>query len=370
VSSQELSRSPILIVDDEECNVVLLERMLERDGYKDVTGLCDSARALQLCGERAFDLVLLDLHMPSPDGFEILSRLADGAPGAPSVLVLTADTTSHAKQRALSMGASDFVTKPFDAIEVLLRVRNLVHARSLQARLEGQNVELERRVAVRTEQLARSHAETIRRLSRAVEYRDAETGDHVERMSDYCALLAGRLGLDRESMLIASPMHDVGKIAVPDRILLKPGPLTADERREMERHAEVGYELLSGSDSELLELAATIAWTHHERYDGSGYPRGLAGEAIPVEGRIACVADVFDALTSDRVYRPAYSVEAARDIMLVERGTQFDPHILDAFLDSFDEVMAIRERATRPAAGADSLLPTFFAPAADPSLAD
>jgi putative two-component system response regulator len=355
MTPHELSDRRILVVDDEECNVVLLERMLERDGYGDVTGMGDSGSALELALEQQLDLVLLDLHMPAPDGFEFLDRLEAAGPGGPAVLVLTADTTGRAKQRALSMGANDFVTKPFDAVEVLLRVRNLLHARSLQQRLEEHNHELERRVAARTEELGRSRSETIRRLSRAVEYRDPETGDHIERMSGYCELLARRMGLDADAMLIASPMHDVGKIAVPDRILLKPGPLTPDERRDMERHAEVGHALLTGSDSELLELAATIAWTHHERFDGSGYPRGLVGEEIPLEGRIAGVADVFDALTSDRVYRAAFSLDEALATMHADRGAHFDPDVLDVFVDSLDEAMAIRERAPRPVAALPEL---------------
>jgi putative two-component system response regulator len=366
MNPHDLGSHRILVVDDEECNVVLLERMLERDGYSAVTGTGSSRRALELCRANTYDLLLLDLHMPEPDGYDVLRMLeGDSGLGSPAVLVLTADTTERAKQRALSMGANDFVTKPFDAVEVLLRVRNLLHARALQLRLEEQNIELERRVATRTaaledalarlesstEQLAGSRAETIRRLSRAVEYRDPETGDHIERMSGYCALLAGRLGLDADAMLIASPMHDVGKIAVPDRILLKPGPLTADERLDMQRHAQVGYELLAGSDSELLELAAKIAWTHHERVDGGGYPRGLVGEAIPLEGRIAGVADVFDALTSDRVYRSALPLAEAVATMEEERGTHFDPDVLDVFVDSLDEVAAIRERSTPGPAG-------------------
>jgi putative two-component system response regulator len=347
MTPHEFGPRRILVLDDEDCNVVLLERMLARDGYTDVAGERDSARAIDLCREHAFDLVLLDLHMPAPDGFEFLRLLGeDRRHGSPAVLVLTADTTENAKRRALSMGANDFVTKPFDAVEVLLRVRNLLHSRSLHQRLEEQNLDLERRVATRTQQLAASRAETIRRLSRAVEYRDPETGDHIERMSGYCALLADRMGLDSEAVLIASPMHDVGKIAVPDRILLKPGPLTAEERLDMERHAQVGYELLTGSDSELLELAATIAWTHHERFAGGGYPRALVGEAIPLVGRIAGVADVFDALTSDRVYRSAVSVDEAVAMMRIERGVHFDPDVLDTFIDSLDEVVVIRERST------------------------
>jgi putative two-component system response regulator len=384
MSPHDVGSHRILVVDDEACNVVLLERMLERDGYTDVTGEQDSARAVELCRENDYDLVLLDLHMPAPDGFEVLRLLGERrSQRSPAVLVLTADTTEHAKQRALSNGANDFVTKPFDAVEVLLRVRNLLHARSLQLRLEEHNLDLERRVATRTaaledalsrlelstQQLAASRAETIRRLSRAVEYRDPETGDHIERMSGYCALIAGRMGLDSEAVLIASPMHDVGKIAVPDRILLKPGPLTDEERRDMERHAQVGYELLTGSDSELLELAATIAWTHHERFDGSGYPRALAGEAIPLVGRIAGVADVFDALTSDRVYRPAFELDHAVATMQADRGTHFDPDVLDLFLDSLDSVVAIRDRAARkddaPAIGnAEPELPTLLADSA------
>ena len=199
--------------------------------------------------------------------------------------------------------------------------------------------------------LRRSHEETIRRLSRAAEFRDDETGAHIERMSHYCELIAARLGLEpelRERLRIASPMHDVGKIGVADAILLKPGPLDADQRAEMQRHPDIGYGILAGSGAELLDLAATIAWTHHEHFDGSGYPRGLAGEEIPLEGRIAAVADVFDALTSDRVYRAAFSCDEAFVIMRAERGSQFDPCVLDAFLDAEDEIRAILARTPVP----------------------
>jgi HD-GYP domain-containing protein (c-di-GMP phosphodiesterase class II) len=190
-------------------------------------------------------------------------------------------------------------------------------------------------------ELQRAHAETIRRLASAAEYRDDDTGRHIERMGRYCEFLARRLGLEEarcELLRIASPLHDVGKIAIPDAILLKPGPLSVEERRLMERHAEVGYELLSGSSSELLEVAATIAWTHHERVDGGGYPRGLVGAEIPLEGRIASVADVFEALTSDRVYRPAFTVREALELMRRERGTHFDAVILDVLVESVHEL--------------------------------
>lgn len=193
-------------------------------------------------------------------------------------------------------------------------------------------------------ELKRAHEETIRRLADAAEFRDAETGRHTERMSRYCELLARRLGLDEERcdlIRVASPLHDIGKIAVPDGILLKAGPLTRDERKQMERHTEVGHKLLSGSSSELLAVASMIAWTHHERFDGKGYPRGLAGEAIPLEGRIAAIADVFDAITTDRVYRQALDPEGALALMRDGRGTQFDPYMLDLFLEALDETAAI-----------------------------
>jgi PAS domain S-box-containing protein len=194
------------------------------------------------------------------------------------------------------------------------------------------------------ESLYASQVETIRRLSRAAEFRDDDTGAHIEHVSRYCGLIAARLGLDRErcdQLRIASPMHDVGKIGVADAILRKPGPLDAAERTEMERHAGIGHSILAGSGLELLELAATIAWTHHERFDGSGYPRALAGDEIPLVGRIAAVADVFDALTTDRVYRPAYSYDQAVAIMRAGRDSHFDPRVLDAFLAAEAEIKAI-----------------------------
>ena len=359
MDAARLSEARILICDDQEANVELLERMLAGAGYLDVASTTDGERAVELSAESPFDLILLDLHMPDPDGFEVMRRLEPVLEGVwLPILVLTADTSSDVKHRALSAGARDFLAKPLDKAEVLLRIENLLEARFLQLELRDHNVRLEQTVQERTaglrdamsrleeatHELRRSREETIKRLCRAVEYRDEETGGHIERMSSYCGLLAGLLDLNAESMRITSPMHDAGKIAIPDRILLKPGRLTQAERRVMEEHAEIGHGLLTGSNSELLELAATIAWTHHEKFDGTGYPRGLSGEEIPEEGRIAAIADVFDALTSHRVYRPAFKVDEAVEIMREERGKHFDPIALDLFLDSLDEVLVIRER--------------------------
>jgi PAS domain S-box-containing protein len=207
----------------------------------------------------------------------------------------------------------------------------------------------EKRFREMAKQLKLTREETVRRLSRAIEYRDQETGGHTDRMSRYAALLASRLGLDDESIRLASSMHDVGKVALSDSILLKPGKLTPAERQEMEGHAAIGREILAGSGSTLLELAATIAWTHHEKIDGTGYPRGLAGEEIPIEGQIAAIADVFDALTSDRPYRPAFSSDEAMQMMREERGTHFNPHLLDVFLDTIEYQRAAESTsAARP----------------------
>ncbi len=219
---------------------------------------------------------------------------------------------------------------------------NLVERAQIEQRLRETIADLERSETA----LAHSQEETIMRLSIAVETRDQETGDHIERMGRYCALLANKIGWDQdrcELLRIAAPLHDVGKIAIPDAVLLKPGALTPEERTEMEKHAEIGHEILAGSDSPLLDLAARIALSHHEHWDGGGYPNGLMGGEIPIEGRMAAIADVFDALTSDRVYRPAMTVERALAIMSEGRGTHFDPELLDVFFDSIVEVLMIRD---------------------------
>jgi putative two-component system response regulator len=244
-------------------------------------------------------------------------------------------------ERALELGSYGYVLKPFEPSELLIAVHGALHRRRLELEARAHTVELEEAVAARTAALAAANEETIRRLSRALDFRDPTTGVHVERVSAICEQLGRRLGLDDATcdlLRVASPLHDVGKIAIPDRILLKPGPLTPAERLVVERHPQIGHELLSGSDSALLEYAASISLTHHERFDGTGYPYRLRGDAIPLEGRITSVADVFEALTSDRPYRGALSVDRALGIVLGERGRAFDPDVLDAFLEIADLV--------------------------------
>lgn len=362
----DVSRSKILIVDDQAPNVALLEKMVRRGGFADVTSVTDSRAVVERVRSYRPDILLLDLQMPHLDGFEVMGLLADVPEAAYlPILVMTADTAPESKRLALSSGATDFLVKPFDPVEVGLRIKNLLHMRWLQGQLRDQNELLEGQVRERTadlwesirrleraeNNLQRSQAETVWRLSIAAEFRDDETARHIERMSRYCTLLyelSGSDGVSSKWIETASQMHDIGKIGTPDSILLKPGRLAPEERAVMERHAEDGWSILAGSESELLQMAATIALTHHERVDGAGYPRRLRGDEIPFLGRIAAIADVFDALSTDRVYRRALPLPEVWQIMRAGRGSQFDGDLLDLFFDSMDAFLAVLEDHADP----------------------
>jgi putative two-component system response regulator len=333
---QDLKQLRILAVDDEESNLLLLRRILERAGYTRIETTSDPARVPGMFLESRPDLVLVDLHMPVVDGFGLMEQLAPLTGDRTDVpfLVLTADATEETKCRALSLGARDFLTKPFDQTELLLRVRNLLQVQQLQERLHEQNATLEEQVAERTRDLERARLEILERLALAAEYRDDDTQEHAWRIGRTCALLARDLGLaDAEVELIrrAAPLHDIGKIGIPDAILLKPGRLTDAEFAVMKTHTTIGAEILSGSSSALLRLAERIALTHHERWDGCGYPAGLSSDAIPLAGRIVAVADVFDALTHERPYKGAWPVEKAVEEILGQAGRQFDAGVVEAF---------------------------------------
>jgi putative two-component system response regulator len=335
-TEESQSGQGILVVDDEEVNLLVLRRLLEQAGYRRVRTTSDPFRVLELFAETEPDLVVLDLHMPRMDGFTLMERLVPvtgGATGVP-ILVLTADATEEIKRRALSHGARDFLTKPYSATELLLRVRNLLEVQQLHRRLREQNADLEREVAERTQELEQARLEILVRLALAAEYRDDATQEHAWRIGRTCGLLAEAIGLDRwqvELIRRAAPLHDIGKIGIPDSVLLKPGQLTELEFESIKLHTTIGAGILSGSRSTLLLLAERIADSHHERWDGGGYPRGQRGEEIPLAGRIAAVADVFDALTHERPYKHAWPLDDAVTEILSQRGRHFDPDLVDAF---------------------------------------
>ncbi len=350
----------ILVVDDEEPNVRILAHVLRSAGYGRVTTTTDATEFLALYREHHPDLILLDLHMPKRDGLALLEELRNdtGPHSYLPVLVITGDTSAATRRKALLAGATDFVTKPFEADELLLRIRNLLETRWLHREIVSQNQLLERRVRERTTELEGAHLDTLERLAIAAEFRDDETGRHTERVGETAALLGSALGMSDDDVFLirrAAPLHDVGKIGIPDAVLRKPEALTADEWEIMRRHTTIGARILSGGRSHVVQLAEEIALNHHEQWDGEGYPRGLRGEGIPMVGRLVMVADVFDALTSDRVYRKAWPAEQVLAYIRQYSGKRFDPGITAA-LDRNDvrhALLAIRARES-PLPAADS----------------
>jgi putative two-component system response regulator len=335
---QALKSLRILAVDDEDSDLLLVRRMLEWAGYTQVVTTADPTQVPAMVLEARPDLILLDLHMPEMDGFELMERLAplqgDGA--SIPVLVLTADAMAETKRQALSAGARDFVTKPLDQVELLLRVRNLLQTQQLQARLAEHNTNLEAEVVERTRDLDLARLEMLERLALAAEYRDDDTQEHAWRIGRTSALLATEVGVPLPQVELirrAAPLHDVGKIGISDLILRKPAKLTDEEFEVVKSHPTIGAEILAGSQSPLLRLAQTIALTHHERWDGRGYPGGLLGSDTPIEGRIVAVADVFDALTHERSYKEAWPLDKAVAEIRVQAGHQFDPELVDAFCE-------------------------------------
>jgi len=343
----------ILVVDDDPINRRVLCKYLQGMGHH-VLSAESGPDALGLMSENV-DLVLSDVVMPEMDGFA-LTRLLRANPlweHIPVVMVTTLGDR-QARLEAVQAGAVDYIGKPLDETELRIRVSAILLTKEKSDEVRWFQAELaamveERTLALRTalSQLQEASLEVVHRLSAAAESRDPETGAHLVRMSNYCVLIAARLGLceqDIDVLRHASPMHDVGKIAVPDAVLMKPGPLTGDEWRIMREHPAYGARILANSGNRLLQAGEEIALTHHERFDGSGYPHGLKGAAIPLFGRICAVADVFDALTSKRPYKPPYAAEHSLSVMADGRGSHFDPEILDAFFAGTDEAMAVLRR--------------------------
>ncbi|MEI9814281.1 MAG: HD domain-containing phosphohydrolase [Acidobacteriota bacterium] len=331
-----IQESRILAIDDKPANVLLLQRMLQQGGYQNFCGVTDSRKALATFAEFKPDLVALDLRMPHIDGFEFLRSVRLWLPedSFVPVLVVTAESSLKTKQEALALGAKDYLAKPIDVNELLLRVYNLLETRWLHRKLAGQNEALEIRVRERTRDLEEAQWEILDRLALASELRDDDTGRHTHRVGILSAMLAEAVGLPPDQVNLirrAAPLHDLGKIGVPDGILLKPASLTVEERERVKSHTNMGARILSGSRFPILQMAERIALYHHEHWNGSGY-HGLKGEDIPVEARIVSIADVFDVILHARPYKVAQTMEAAWEALRKGRGNQFDPRLVDVFL--------------------------------------
>ncbi len=365
-----VSRSAcVMIVDDEKLNIEVVKTYLKEAGFANFLSTTHSPNAVEMLRQHRPDIVLLDINMPEVTGLEILATMRrDPKLKIIPAIVLTASNDPKIKLQALRLGASDFLAKPVDPSEMTLRVENVLAVKAYQDHLAEYSERLEQQVRIRTEELERSRQEAIHCLARAGEYRDDDTGHHVTRVGRYCGLIALELGFPTASVELieqAAQLHDVGKIGIPDSILHKPGkldpheyeiiqrhcdigqriinPLTDEESARLKAHTAIGHQIMGSTHSPVLRLAAVIAASHHEKWDGSGYPQGLSGEAIPIEGRIVAVADVFDALSSPRPYKEAFPIEKCFNILAEGRGKHFDPKILDAFFRRKEHVIRIRE---------------------------
>lgn len=343
----------VLIVDDTEINLILFAALVKKLGDCESHSFSDSRAGLAWVQQYVPDLVIVDYMMPEMDGLEFI-RLLREIPGreAIPVLMITANDQKQIRYRALDIGANDFLTKPVDKVEFLARAKNMLTLNDARKKLADQAAWLAEEVRKATHEVVERERETVIRLSRAAEFRDPETGAHILRMAHFSQIIARGMGLsesDQYLLLEAAPMHDIGKVGIADKILLKPGRLEPEEFEVMKRHATIGYELLQGSSSRVLQAGAEIARGHHEKFDGSGYPQGLKGEDIPIFSRIVAVADVFDALTSERPYKKAWDVEAAVDFLKAGSGSHFDPACVTAFLNAWSDVQEVRARYSEEA---------------------
>jgi putative two-component system response regulator len=328
----------ILIVDDQIPNIDLLERILIRAGYKQILSTSDPIKFISIFKEFNPDIILMDLHMPKLNGIDLLHATKEWMNESDyiPVLILTADISVESKRGALAAGAKDFISKPLDKTEVLLRINNLLETRMLHKRLKSQNLNLEQKVRERTLMLEKTQEESLELLAIATEYRDDETGKHTQRVGELSAKLAQRLGYDNNEVDLiryAAPLHDVGKIGIPDSILLKPGKLTEEEFETIKKHTLIGKDILSKSQFPTFILASKICMTHHENWDGSGYPLQLKGDNIPMVGQIVSIVDMFDAMTHKRPYKEAWTIECAIEEIRKLSGTKFNPKIVEAFIE-------------------------------------
>ncbi len=368
LDERDIKQSCILIVDDEQLNIEVVGRYLEIGGYRNLISTDHAGQALPLIGINRPDVVLLDIHMPEINGLEILAAIrSDEALCRTPVLILTGSSDPETKLIALKAGATDLLQKPVHGEELLARLGNVLKVKAYQDQLYRHSEDLEAAVQRRTAELEASRLDVIHCLARAAEFRDDDTGQHIIRVGRYARLIAEQLGFSQRELDILEPaaqLHDVGKIGITDTILLKPGKLTPEEYEMMQKHCgygrkivqqlpdsesmllrkhtDIGARIMDASSSPILEMARRIALTHHERWDGNGYPLGLAGDDIPLEGRITAVADVYDALSSKRPYKPPFPLQKCFTIMEEGRGTQFDPRVLDAFSERRDDIIRVQ----------------------------
>lgn len=342
-------RNTVLVVDDQSTSRLILEQIVRgiEEGVS-VVSFDNPLHAIDWAAKCRADLVLVDYRMPQMDGIEFVAHLRTIADYAHvPIVMVTAHDERKVRYTALDAGISDFLIKPIDSRECLARCRNLLMLRRQQLTLQDKGRLLEGMVYDATEEIRQREKETLFRLARAGEFRDEETGNHVLRMARYSRLIAEAIGLsdqESETIELAAPLHDIGKIGIPDGILLKPGKLDDNERREMQKHPGIGYEILKDSPSRFLRMGALIALGHHEKWDGSGYPNGYVGDHIPLPARIVAIADVYDALTSHRPYKRAWGAEEAFAYLHQQSGSHFDPELVQAFLHAKPEVLLIQEQ--------------------------
>lgn len=339
----------ILVCDDSLTNAIMLSKLVENDMDNVISEhLTDPRQVLSALKEEHYDLLLLDLEMPEMNGVEVLRQVrSHWAVDQLPVIVITGSHDMETQIICLAEGANDFIGKPINPVEVCLRIKTTLAIRKAHREVILSNQQLEEKVEQRTAQLNRTMEYLVYCLGSVGEFRDSETGKHVVRVGKYSRLLAQASGLpDDLAFMIekAAPLHDIGKVGIPDEILLKPGRLDADEWEMMQKHVLYGYKILEGSHSQVIRIAQSIAGAHHERWDGKGYPRKLKGESIPIEGRITAIADVFDALTSTRPYKSAWTFKDAMKYLKGEAGGAFDPNLVALFLQNTDQVHEIYSR--------------------------
>ncbi|MCP5510869.1 MAG: HD domain-containing protein [Leptospiraceae bacterium] len=339
----------IYLIDDNQINLDILEDYLKLiQPNFEVVKFINPILAITSFYQKSPDLIIVDYMMDEMNGIDFIRRIKTfpGGDGIPSIMI-TAIVDNDVKAEALEAGINDFLSRPISLIELKARVNNLISLRNFNLQMINYNMTLTRDVKKATEEILKREEELIYRLSKAAEFRDNETGEHILRMSHYSRIIAKKINLSAievELIYKAAPMHDIGKIGISDEILLKPGKYTEEEFEIMKSHPKIGYSILEGSSSELIQKGAEIALYHHEKWDGSGYPNQLSGEDIPISGRIVAIADVFDALGSNRPYKKPWALSDIRGYLLEMKGKHFDPDLLDAFFDSWDEILLIKDK--------------------------